>query len=92
MTITLFRQFQNPTKLPKEKIENEFILGFRKIDGINIEKFNQKYNIDLDSLKMVSKLINEGKLIKNGNYIQISDNYIYTSNDILVEFIGGNYE
>lgn len=75
-----------------EKIENEFILGFRKIDGINIEKFNQKYNIDLDSLKMVSKLINEGKLIKNGNYIKISDDYIYTSNDILVEFIGGNYE
>ncbi|MBE6144010.1 MAG: radical SAM family heme chaperone HemW [Firmicutes bacterium] len=75
-----------------EKIENEFILGFRKIDGINIEKFNQKYNIDLDTLKMVSKLINEGKLIKNGNYIKISDDYIYTSNDILVEFIGGNYE
>lgn len=75
-----------------EKIENEFILGFRKIDGINIEEFNQKYSIDLNFLKIVNKLINEGKLIKNGDYIKISDDYIYTSNDILVEFIGGNYE
>lgn len=71
-------------------IENEFILGFRKIDGINICNFNSKYgNIFYD---VVNKLILEGKLINDGKNIFINPDYIYISNSILIDFLGEKYE
>lgn len=73
-------------------IENEFILGFRKLKGININDFKLKYNIDINNIDIVNKLIKENKLIKDNNYLKINPEYIYVSNDILVEFIGVDYE
>lgn len=71
-------------------IENEFILGLRKINGINICDFNRKYgNIFND---VVNKLIKEGKLINDGVNVFINSDYIYVSNSILVDFIGEKYE
>ena len=71
-------------------IENEFILGLRKIKGINICDFNKKYgNIFND---VVNRLILEGKLINDGSNIYISPDYMYVSNSILVDFIGEKYE
>ena len=52
-----------------ETIENEFILGLRKIDGINKKHFNQKYNLDINKIDIVKKLIKENKLIDNGTTI-----------------------
>lgn len=74
-----------------ETIENEFILGLRKIDGINKKHFNQKYNLDINQIDIVKKLIKENKLIDNGINIFINYDMIYISNSILCEFIGGNY-
>jgi oxygen-independent coproporphyrinogen-3 oxidase len=71
----------------KEKIENEFILGFRKINGISISDFNNKYNINLLDIEVIKKLISENKLIVENDYIRINKDYIYISNSILVEFI-----
>lgn len=71
-------------------LENEFILGLRKINGINICDFNRKYgNIFND---VVNRLILEGKLINDGSCIYINPDYIYISNFILVDFIGEKYE
>ncbi len=75
-----------------ETIENEFILGFRKIDGININTFKKKYNVDVLSIDIVDKLIKEGKLKADGDNLSISDEYIYTANSILIEFLGLDYE
>ncbi|MDD3187630.1 MAG: radical SAM family heme chaperone HemW [Bacilli bacterium] len=83
----------NEEILDKNKtIENELILGFRKMEGINIDAFNNKYNIDILSNKIIQKLIKERKLINENNYIYIKPEYIYISNDILVNFIGETYE
>ena len=71
----------------KEKIENEFILGFRKINGINVNVFKEKYNTDIFSIEVVKKLLKDNKLILENNYLKINKEYIYTSNSILVEFI-----
>lgn len=75
-------------KLSKEEtISNEFILGLRKMSGINKNTFKSKYNIDIKSIDTVNKLLSENKLIEDSNNIYINPKYIYTSNYILEEFI-----
>ena len=71
----------------KEKIENEFILGFRKIDGIDKNIFYKKYNIDIKSIDVVNKLLKENKLLEDKKNIYINPEYIYISNEILIEFL-----
>lgn len=73
------------------KIENEFILGLRKIEGINIKDFYNKYNLDIEQIEIVNNLLKEEKLIKNSENIFINPKYIYTSNLILIDFLGGTY-
>ena len=70
-----------------ETIENEFILGLRKIDGISKEIFYNKYNIDIKSIDIVNKLLKENKLLEDKKNIYINPKYIYVSNDILVNFL-----
>ena len=74
-----------------EKIENEFMLGFRKIDGINKKEFQRKYKFDLKKYKQINKLLNNKKLIEDKKYIKINSNYIYTENEILVDLIDEDY-
>lgn len=75
-----------------ETIENEFILGLRKINGININRFYKKYNIDILSINIVNELLKEGKLINDGIHIKLNKDYIYTANGILMKFLGVDYE
>ena len=78
----------NSNKLDvKETIENEFILGLRKINGINKENFYNKYNINIKNIDKVKKLLSENKLLEDKKNIYINPKYTYVSNDILVEFI-----
>ena len=70
-----------------ETIENEFILGLRKINGINKEEFKNKYNKNIKEIEIVKKLLKEGKLLEDEKNIYINKDYIYVSNDILIEFI-----
>ena len=70
-----------------EKIQNEFILGLRKIDGINKEEFRKKYKRDIKDIKHVKTLIRKKQLLENESNIYINPEYIYVSNDILVNFI-----
>ena len=75
-------------KLSKgEKIENEFILGFRKLEGINILEFKAKYDMNVLDIGIVKKLLKEGKLSVDNGYLKINPKYIYISNTILVNFI-----
>ena len=71
----------------KEIIENAFILGFRKIKGINIVSFKKRYNIDILKNKVIEELIKANKVINDGENIYINPEYLYVSNDILVNFI-----
>ena len=71
----------------KEQIENEFILGFRKLKGINIFKFKEKYKIDILNINVVKQMLNDGKLLIDDGYLKINPNDIYISNTILVIFI-----
>lgn len=70
-----------------EKIENEFILGLRKMNGINKNIFKDKYGLDIKSISCVNKLLKEEKLIEDEKNIYINPKYIYVSNDILINFM-----
>ncbi len=75
----------NYIDVSKENIKYGMMLGFRKIDGINIEEFNKRYKTNIENL--VCKLINENKLEIKDGYIRIVDDWIYKMNDILVDII-----
>ena len=55
-------QHKSSQKLTKqEQLEEEIFLGFRKMEGINIEKINKKFNIDF--LKKYASIIDSMFLI-----------------------------
>ena len=70
-----------------EEIQNELILGFRKIKGINKNKFKEKYKINIKDINQIKKLLEKQLLLENKNNIYINPKYIYTSNEILINFI-----
>lgn len=69
------------------RIENEIMLGLRKLSGINLETFKEKYNIELEKNNKIQNLIKENYLIKEDNYLKINKNYIYISNEILLKIL-----
>ena len=71
-------------------MENEMILGIRKIEGINKIKFLNKFNIKIEDVFAINKLIKNKLLIDNNGYIYIPKDKLYIENKILVNFIGGS--
>lgn len=71
----------------KETLENAFILGLRKLDGISIKEFNERYNLNVQDLVVVKQLLQEGKLKQVDDRIFIPKDKIYISNTILIDFI-----
>lgn len=71
----------------KEEMQNEMILGLRKMKGVNKNLFYKKYNINIEEAFDIKELVVNKKLIDDDKYIKISDDYIYLSNDILINFI-----
>lgn len=76
----------------KINMENEMILGLRKLKGVNINKFKEKYNIDLIKAFDIKELLKENKLIIKNDYIFINPKNIYLQNQILINFIGDENE
>jgi len=72
----------------KINMENEMILGLRKLNGVSISGFLKKYNQKIEQAFDIDKLLKEGKLIIEKDYIKIPKEYLYTSNNILINFIG----
>ena len=78
----------NKYSLTKDEIiQNEFILGFRKIKGINKKNFQKKYQININNLQIIKELLNQKLLKENKDNIYINPKYLYTSNEILLKFI-----
>lgn len=71
----------------RETMENEMILGLRKLEGVSISKFYDKYNVKLEEAFDIKDLLTSERLIKCRDYIKINEEYIYISNDILIHFI-----
>jgi len=65
----------------KIDMENEMILGLRKIKGVSKKKFKKKFN------KYIDEVFNISKLEENENYYHISKKKLFISNYILEDFI-----
>lgn len=70
-----------------ETMENEFMLGLRLLDGIDINEFKDKYKMDIMDYKNVKKLLENNKLILDKNRLFINPKDIYISNEILIDLI-----
>lgn len=92
-TRNLNEYFNGKYLLNKEIITNEdnlkygLILGLRKINGINVNNFNEKYHTNLLENVKVKKLIKNKELIYENNYLFINKKYIYVQNEILIKLI-----
>lgn len=71
----------------KEQMDNELMLGFRKLKGINVLEFFNKYNVNIQDVYPVQKFIDEGKLIYKNGYLYVNPNMIYVMNEILINLI-----
>jgi len=71
----------------KIRMENEIILGLRLTKGVNLNKFKEKYNKNLEEIFNIEKLLEDKKLIIENDYLYINKDYLYLSNDILINFI-----
>ena len=63
------------------------MLGLRKLDGINIKQFKDKFKIDIEEAYNLKPLLKNKELIKKKGYIFINPIYIYVSNEILLKII-----
>lgn len=70
-----------------ETLQNEFILGFRKIHGISKANFKNKYQKDIKDIEIIQVLLKQNLLKENNTNIYINPKYIYVSNEILVKFL-----
>ena len=68
-------------------MQNEMILGLRKLDGVSKKNFYLKYGKKIEDVFDIKELLNSKKLIDNGKNIYINSDYIYLSNEILINFI-----
>ncbi len=71
----------------QEMMENEVMLGLRKMKGINLQEFFDKYEINLQDAFPVKPLIKNRELIYRDGYIFINPKYIYVMNEILLKMI-----
>ncbi|NCC70964.1 radical SAM family heme chaperone HemW, partial [bacterium] len=71
----------------KEDMENEIMLGLRKIDGINIKKFYEKFKKNIQDEFDLKPLVKDKLLVLSGENLKIPEDKIYVMNEILIKII-----
>lgn len=80
-------------RLEEEKItreiemENEMILGLRKLEGVSKISFYDKFGIEIDKVFDITDLLENKLLIEEDDRLFIAHDKLYLSNSILVSFI-----
>lgn len=64
------------------------MLGLRKTEGINLKDFENRFGICLfEKFKKINELIKQNMLLKEDDFLKISDEYIYISNFIISKIL-----
>lgn len=91
----LEKYIKNPLEKPREdvlnkqqQLEEEIFLGFRKTEGINVQKINDKFGINFEEKynETIKKYLHT-HILKTKNGYKLSSDGILVSNVILAEFL-----
>jgi len=69
----------------REKMENEIMLGLRKLEGINLKAFFNKYHTNIQDEFPIEKLLKSKDLIYKKGYLYIPSDKLYIMNEILIK-------
>ena len=64
-------------------MENEIILGLRKLKGISVSEFERKYQRSVFEAFNLEKAILKSYLVQKGDYLYIPEDKIYIMNEII---------
>lgn len=79
---------RNQTILSKQDfMDNEIMLGLRKLKGINTKAFNKKYDIEIEKVYPIKPLLQNKELICKNGYIFVNPRKLYLMNEILLKLI-----
>lgn len=70
-----------------DNMENELILGLRKLEGVNLQHFFDKFEENIQNIFPIKPLIKNGDLIYKNGYIFIPKKKLYVMNEILIKLI-----
>ncbi len=70
-----------------DNMENELILGLRKLEGVNLNDFFAKYEENMQNIFPIKPLIKSGDLIYKNGYVYINPKKLYVMNEILIKLI-----
>ena len=76
----------------KDIMEYEVILNLRLKDGIDLDKFEYKFNTKLNEVYDYNDLVNEGLIKLDNNHLYISEDKWYISNSIIVKLLEGEID
>ena len=68
------------------------ILGLRKMQGIKKDDFFYKYNFKIEDIFDIMDMVDKKLIEDKEGYISIPEDKLYLSNQILINFIGGENE
>ena len=71
----------------EDKMYNELMLGFRKMEGISLKEFYRKYEINMQEAFDLKEVLALDELIVKDEYIFVNPQYIYLMNEILIKIL-----
>ncbi len=71
----------------EDKMYNELMLGFRKLEGISLKEFFKKYDVNMQEVFDLREVLKEKELIVEDEYIYVNPDYIYVMNEILIKIL-----
>lgn len=79
--------------VPGEKMFEEVMLGFRKLEGINLNTFKEKFGVCIkEAYPVVNELLEKGDLVIDNEFIKVPSEKIYVLNSILINFLNEDYD
>jgi oxygen-independent coproporphyrinogen-3 oxidase len=71
----------------EDKMYNELMLGFRKMEGISLKEFYRKYEINMQEAFDLKEVLANDELVVADEYIFVNPQYIYLMNEILIKIL-----
>ncbi len=69
-----------------QALEEELFLGLRQLDGVDLERIEREYHVDLRN--RIAPLAEQGFLELNGAWLRLAPDRLSVSNNVFVELLG----